>query len=204
MFLVPTEPGMKQHGTKNFRYLLDWKPYDGTKKQLNIELNFEQVPHRKSRILLDRNSAPDALGQPRIKLDWQFTEQDQKTVNGSLQMIKSLLQDEDKFNIKFSDWMQTEWPDFYKNVYPPAEDVTNTQLYTGDHHLGTCAMRAGGYAGVVDSDCRFVGGSNLWACSTGVFTTGGWANSTLTLMALALRLADKLKKEPWFGADVSC
>jgi choline dehydrogenase-like flavoprotein len=47
--------------------------------------------------------------------------------------------------------------------------------------------------GVVDSDCRVHGMSNLFVAGSSVFPTPGGATPTLTLVALALRLADHLK-----------
>ena len=46
--------------------------------------------------------------------------------------------------------------------------------------------------GVVDAHCRVHGYDNLFIAGSSVFTTSGWANPTLTIMALALRLADHL------------
>jgi choline dehydrogenase-like flavoprotein len=45
---------------------------------------------------------------------------------------------------------------------------------------------------VVDRNLRAHDVPNLHLCTTGVWTTGGCANPTLTLSALALRLADHL------------
>ena len=47
-------------------------------------------------------------------------------------------------------------------------------------------------AGVVDEDCRVYGVDNLYVASASVFPTGGHSNCTLTIMALAMRLADHL------------
>jgi choline dehydrogenase-like flavoprotein len=47
--------------------------------------------------------------------------------------------------------------------------------------------------GVVDSDCRVHGLANLYVAGSSVFPTSGYANPTLTIVALALRLADHLK-----------
>ena len=46
--------------------------------------------------------------------------------------------------------------------------------------------------GVVDTDCRVHGVSNLYVASASVFPTSGQANPTLTLLALAFRLAEHL------------
>ena len=65
------------------------------------------------------------------------------------------------------------------------------------HEVGTLRMGtdpARGYAdGVVDADLKWVGYDNLYACDLSVFPTSPAANPTLTLAALALRLADHLR-----------
>lgn len=55
------------------------------------------------------------------------------------------------------------------------------------HEVGT--LRIGG---VVDSDLRFLGYDNVYACDNSVFPTSPAANPSLTLTALALRLAEHL------------
>jgi choline dehydrogenase-like flavoprotein len=49
--------------------------------------------------------------------------------------------------------------------------------------------------GVVDEDGRVHGIPNLFVSGSSVFPTGGYANPTLTIVALALRLADRLRRE---------
>jgi choline dehydrogenase-like flavoprotein len=49
--------------------------------------------------------------------------------------------------------------------------------------------------GVVDRHCRLHVAPNLYVAGSSVFTTGGAGTPTLTLVALALRLADHLKAE---------
>ena len=45
---------------------------------------------------------------------------------------------------------------------------------------------------VVDGDCRVHGYANLFVAGSSVFPSGGYANPTITIVALALRLADRL------------
>ena len=61
------------------------------------------------------------------------------------------------------------------------------------HHLGTTRMSADRSGGVVDPDCRVHGIDNLFVASSSVFPTSSHANPTLTIVALAIRLADHLK-----------
>jgi choline dehydrogenase-like flavoprotein len=47
--------------------------------------------------------------------------------------------------------------------------------------------------GVVDANCQVYGVSNLFIAGSSVFPTGGYANPTLTIVALSIRLADHIK-----------
>lgn len=59
------------------------------------------------------------------------------------------------------------------------------------HEVGTLRMADGG-RGVVDSKLKFLEYDNLYACDNSVFPVSPAANPSLTLVALALRLADQL------------
>jgi choline dehydrogenase-like flavoprotein len=61
--------------------------------------------------------------------------------------------------------------------------------------MGTARMHADPAFGVVNADCRVHGLSNLYVASSAVFPTAGAANPTLTIVALALRLADHIKRQ---------
>ena len=61
------------------------------------------------------------------------------------------------------------------------------------HHIGTTRMSSMAANGVVDVNCRVHGTDNLYIAGSSVFPTSGHANPTLTIVALALRLADYLR-----------
>jgi choline dehydrogenase-like flavoprotein len=67
------------------------------------------------------------------------------------------------------------------------------QVWGGGHTMGTTRMGTSPATSVVDSDCRVHGYANLYVAGSSVFPSGGGsANPTLTIVALALRLADRL------------
>ncbi|MEQ9081981.1 MAG: GMC family oxidoreductase, partial [Sandaracinaceae bacterium] len=78
-----------------------------------------------------------------------------------------------------------------------AEGRFDWQLEAGGHHMGTTRMAARREDGVVDADCKVFGTENLYVAGSSVFVTGGHANPTLTLVALAERLADHLLERPY-------
>ena len=65
----------------------------------------------------------------------------------------------------------------------------------GPHHMGTARMDASPTRGVVDQNCRVHGVRNLFITGSAVFPTSGYANPTLTIVALAVRLGEHLKRE---------
>jgi hypothetical protein len=74
--------------------------------------------------------------------------------------------------------------------------VNNDRIYKqyegGGHIMGTTRMGLSRATSVVDRDCRVHGYDNLFIAGSSVFASGGYANPTLTIVALALRLAEQL------------
>jgi choline dehydrogenase-like flavoprotein len=60
--------------------------------------------------------------------------------------------------------------------------------------MGTTRMSDDPRDGVVDRDCRVHGVENLYIAGSATFTTGGYANPTLTNLALSIRVADRVKE----------
>jgi choline dehydrogenase-like flavoprotein len=73
------------------------------------------------------------------------------------------------------------------------DDRWSRNLSWFGHHMGTTRMSDSPGGGVVDTDCKVFGTANLYVASSSVFPTCGYANPTLTIAALAIRLADHLK-----------
>jgi choline dehydrogenase-like flavoprotein len=72
---------------------------------------------------------------------------------------------------------------------------TDLAYPVGAHHpMGATRMHADPRHGVVDAECRVHGIENLFVAGSSVFPTGGSANPTLTVVALALRLAEHLRR----------
>ena len=74
--------------------------------------------------------------------------------------------------------------------------ASSTTLIEGNHHhLGTTRMHEEADRGVVDPDSRVHGLENLYVTGSSVFPSHGASNPTLTIVALALRLADHLRSD---------
>jgi choline dehydrogenase-like flavoprotein len=145
----------------------------------SLDFHGEQEPNPDSRVALGEGR--DALGMPRLRVDWRFTERDIRTAQVTFRLLAEDL----------SRWGRG-WLDF--DPEEVARDMLRDGAY-GGHHIGTARMGATPSSGVVDPDGRVHGMANLWVAGSAVFPTSGQANPTLTVVALALRLADRLKRE---------
>ena len=61
--------------------------------------------------------------------------------------------------------------------------------------MGTTRMGEDPTTSVTGADGRVHGIGSLWVAGSSLFPTGGWANPTLTIAALALRSVDHIRKE---------
>jgi choline dehydrogenase-like flavoprotein len=144
-------------------------------RQLIVGCRAEQSPNPDSRVTLD--DSVDAFGMPRPRLHWQLTARDRE----SFDRAQSLWRRE----------LATAGAEL--TSIGPADEPWTTRMAPGAHHMGTTRMHPDPSRGVVDEDCRVHGTSNVFVGGSSVFPTAGWAPPTLTIVALALRLADHLK-----------
>ncbi|GAB2515092.1 GMC family oxidoreductase [Microbulbifer agarilyticus] len=75
-------------------------------------------------------------------------------------------------------------------------EVTFADAFAPNNHItGTTIMGSSGADSVVDKDCRTFDHPNLFVAGSSVMPSVGTVNVTLTIAALALRLADTLLRE---------
>jgi choline dehydrogenase-like flavoprotein len=141
---------------------------------LSLYVRSEQVPNPSSRVSL--SGRKDALGGLRPRLEWRLEESDTLSVMAWMTKLDEDLRRE-----------------ALGHVIAAAEGWEE-KIIGGPHHIGTTRMSADPKAGVVDAQCRVHSVDNLYVAGSSVFTTGGHANPSFTLIALALRLADELQR----------
>lgn len=75
-------------------------------------------------------------------------------------------------------------------------DANNPLMFAAqDHPMGGALMGDDPNTSVCDRDCRSHEQRNLYFASSAVFVTTGTANPTLTVIAIALRVADTIRAE---------
>ena len=145
----------------------------------SLDFHGEQEPNPESRITLTQ--AHDALGMPRLRVDWRCTQADLRTAEITFGLLAAELR---RWGRGWLDW----------DPAGLAEDLLREGAY-GGHHIGTCRMGHSPRQSVTDAQGTVHGLRNLHVAGSALFPTSGQANPTLTLVALALRLADRLKLE---------
>jgi choline dehydrogenase-like flavoprotein len=147
-------------------------------RALLVHCSSEQMPNPDSRIGLGRTT--DAFGLRNVTINWQLTAQDKRGMAASHRLFGAEIG-------------RTGFGRFQSSVAD--DDVTWPKRMFGDpHNIGTTRMHRDPRFGVVDENCRVHGVANLYVAGSSVFPTEGTANPTLTIVALALRLADHIKE----------
>lgn len=135
----------------------------------------EQAPDPDNRVTI--GTELDALGCRKVQLHWRWNEIDRR----------SILRAQDIFAEEFAR------AGLGRLKLDRDKGDPHPVLLSVHHHTGTTRMHVDPKQGVVDENCRVHGVSNLFIAGSSVFPTGGFANPTLTIVALSIRLADRIK-----------
>lgn len=122
----------------------------------------------------------DELGRPVPRVEWRLGSLDIESMRRAFHLLDHELRTSGlgRLELRFPD-------DF---------DHWNREAFGGKHHMGTTRMHASPDQGVVDADGKVHGIANLFIAGSSVFPTAGFANPTLTIVALSSRLGSHLKR----------
>lgn len=132
----------------------------------------EQRPHFENHVTL--SDERNALGWRKLRVNWQYSLEDKLAVDRAATPIMDAL----------------EGAGFGQFTRLPA--ARHTENYSCHHASGTIRMSSDERQGVVDEQCRVHEHENLHIGGMSVFPTVGFANPTLTAMALSARIADDI------------
>jgi choline dehydrogenase-like flavoprotein len=142
---------------------------------VRITCRTEQTPYEESRVTLD--SERDALGVRKLVLNWAVREDDRRALRRALEIAGAEL---GRLGLG--------------RLWTPHKDgLFDWDTQPGGHHMGTTRMGTDAKTSVVDPQLRCHDVKNLYVAGSSVFVTVGDANPTLTIVALAHRLADHLR-----------
>jgi choline dehydrogenase-like flavoprotein len=155
--------------------------------ELALVIRAEQAPNPDSRVRLIGER--DATGMPRVGLDWRLSAIDVDSVSGLVGALDRESRRLGLGTVEPASWLSN-----------PDKRWVNDELISahpigGFHHMGTTRMASDPRRGVADGWGRVHGVANLHIAGSSLFPTAGWANPTLTILALALRTADRIADE---------
>ncbi|MEP6296371.1 MAG: GMC oxidoreductase [Ilumatobacter sp.] len=139
-----------------------------------VEHQVEQFPDPDNRLYLDDRC--DEFGRRRISLDWKWSRAEMDGLQRTQQLFVDAFE---RSGVA---------------TYDPVPWSTPPELTTPGgsfHPSGGTRMHASPRHGVVDADCQVHDWSNLFVAGSSTFPTVGYANPTLTIIALSLRLGDE-------------
>lgn len=154
--------------------------------EISLHVDVDQVPDPASRILL--RPERDALGLRKAAVDWRIGDLERETAA--------------RFTRAVGGWIEA----LGMGDFEPVPDLDRTggltagRMLESYHHIGATRMSDDPASGVVDRNLTVHGLANLHVCGASAMPTGGHANPTLTIVALALRLAEHLhRSRPFVG-----
>ena len=149
--------------------------------ELRLNIDVEQRPSPESRISL--SDQKDQLDLPRAKLAWHISAAEQNTVRRFAHTIHAAFIARGIGEVVLHSGLLSEDGDF-------PSLASDTYHMMGGTRMGDAPAQS-----VVDRNLKVHGIDNLYVASCSVFPTGGSSNPTFTLMALTLRLAEKLRHQ---------
>jgi choline dehydrogenase-like flavoprotein len=177
-FITKSGPLFRHAGRMLRRRMARWLGQSEAPVAYSLHHFAEEAPNPNSRVRLSARKK-DRFGQPMAQLDWRIRKDDVRDILRGLDVIKKDVE-------RTGEW-RLDIPE-YDSLPPPG-------IRGGFHHIGTTRMHENPRRGVVNAHGQVHGVANLFVAGSSVFPTGGYANPTLTIEAMALRLADHLKKE---------
>jgi choline dehydrogenase-like flavoprotein len=143
-----------------------------------VVVDVEQAPDPASRIALAESK--DRFGLNKVRVDWRIADLERRTVAHFTGRIREM-------------FARQGWGALVPIAgLDESGGLTAEHMMESYHHIGATRMSATAATGTVDADCRVHQLANLHVCGASVMPTGGHANPTFTIVALALRLADRI------------
>jgi choline dehydrogenase-like flavoprotein len=148
---------------------------------VRMHVGCEQVVKPSNRIRLSDHSR-DALGMPRAVVDWRVAPEERRTITVYAGYLREQLS-------------RVFGPPIKWNMDAPCGQFSGfPQIRDTNHPMDGTIMGVDPKASVVDTDLRVHKIANLYIASCSTYPSGGSSNPTFTLLALTLRLADRVKQ----------
>jgi choline dehydrogenase-like flavoprotein len=153
---------------------------DGPARRWRMRASFETTFRYQNRVLL--TDGRDPLGRRKVRIEWAIGDEDVENMRRVMQ--------------RFDRAVRQAGIGEFQAAFPDDPSAWRRAVEGGKHHMGTTRMHPAPEHGVVDARGRVHGTSNLYVTGSSIFPSGGYANPTLTIVALAARLGSQLVELP--------
>jgi hypothetical protein len=160
------------------RYLLQNRSFKPGGGRARLEIMSEQARSAESRISL--SGVKDQFGINLPVVDWRISQAEISSIDKFARVIAVALERAGVARVQIDEEILTDRDNFIR----VARDTV--------HQMSTTRMATTAASGVVDKNATVFNMSNLHVAGAAIFPTGGFANPTLTAIALGLRLCDRL------------
>ena len=155
-----------------------WSSLTGVERRFSsflVEHQVEQAPDPGNGLQL--SGGFDSSGRLDTTLTWRWSDLDVASIESTQQLVGRAFAESG-----LGSFEPTRWEERPELTTPGG----------AFHPTGMTRMGASERSSVVDENAKVHGVDNLFVAGSSVFPTGGYANPTLTLLALTIRLADHL------------
>jgi choline dehydrogenase-like flavoprotein len=142
----------------------------------HVVVRFEPIPDPESRVTLIGER--DRFGLRRVRLDWRLQGLEFECLDRLAELLGRRVGERNLGR--------------FRRTYWNTDNGRAGRMTYQEHQLGTTRMSRRPGLGVVDADSRVHSVENLYVTGSSVYPSFGFANPTLTVVALAVRLADHL------------
>jgi choline dehydrogenase-like flavoprotein len=161
-----------------YRYFHDNRTFHPSGSSILFRVTSEQLPQRDSRITL-RNER-DALDMPLVDVNWKVDGSELETIAYFSEQVRDALKKADIADLELEKTLVARDPAYMGGA---------SDTY---HQMGGARMGRHAEDSVVDPNLRIHGVRDLYVAGAAVMPSTGFANCTLTSIALGLRLCDHL------------
>lgn len=165
---------------KLYSYLKLLTHWDDVLEILSFKFGI-RLPTRHYSLLMVAEQPPSTMcavwkeeGSPNIYRKWVVAQSYLDSLQQSIHQVLNMLSSSIKSSVVFPGW-----PNF---------------IFSSSHHSGTARLSPSPADGVCDKNGCVYGFSNLYVCDGSLIPASGYANTGLTIAALAMRMADHFRR----------
>jgi choline dehydrogenase-like flavoprotein/nucleoside-diphosphate-sugar epimerase len=184
MLAIAANAGLFARGLKE--YFIDRNGLPRKLDALSLDCMCEQRPDPDSRVLLSERR--DKFGMRLSRIDWRIHDEESRSVRRTAELVAK-----EFARIGLPKPTLAEWVHDGAGFPPTFVDVA--------HPTGTTRMSADPAKGVVDANLQLHGIEGLYVAGSSVFPTAGHCTPTQMIVAMALRLSDRIKETAPVGTQ---